>query len=62
MSKIFKVQGRGSEFQNILRTSFVHVLLSRRRRNLYLPDLEDDRSVRSAIFLFSDSWFSSAID
>ena len=32
-----------------LRTSFVHVSLSRRRRNLYLLGLRDDRRVRSAL-------------
>ena len=44
------MQGGGSEFQNFLPTSLVHVPLSRRRRNLYLFDLRDDRSVRSALF------------
>ena len=37
-----------SEFQKFSRMSFVH--LSRRRRNLDLFDLKDDRSVRSALF------------
>ena len=37
----------GSESQNFLRTPFVIVSLSRRRRNI---DLRDDRSDRSALF------------
>ena len=45
------MHGRGSEFQNVLRTPFVHVPLSHRRRNLYFLDLRDERSVRSALFL-----------
>ena len=45
----------GSKFRNLLRTTFVHVSLSRRRRNLYLLDLRDDRNVRSALFFFKKS-------
>ena len=49
MSRSFKVQKGGPQsFKIFLQTSFVHVPLSRRRRNLL--DLRDDRSVRSALF------------
>ena len=51
--------GRDSEFQNFLRTSFVHVPLFRRRRNLHLFDLRDDSSVRSALFFNYNRYFVS---
>ena len=42
--------GEGLKLQNFLRTSFVHVLLSCRRRNIHLLNLRDDRGVGSALF------------
>ena len=49
--EIWKDGGRGKHTRS--QTSFVHVPLSRRRRNLCLFDPRDDRSVRSALFLHS---------
>ena len=45
----FRCRERDSEFQKYLRTS-IHFSLSRRRRNLYLLDPINDRSVCSALF------------
>ena len=44
------LHGKELRISICLRTSFILVPLSRRRRNLYLLDLRDDRSVRSALF------------
>ena len=44
-------EGGAQSFKIFLQTSFLHVPLSRRRRNLL--DLKDERSVRSAL-LFKD--------
>ena len=54
----FRCKERGSKFQNFLRTTIVHVSSSRRRRNLYLVNLRDDRSVHSALFYYviSPNW------
>ena len=52
MSRIVLGDGEGLRFQKyFLQTSFVHVPMSRQRRNLYLLDLRDNRSVRSTLLL-----------
>ena len=49
--QIFLVQGKGSKFKNFLRTSFVHIPLSRRRRNLYVLDLRDQRRFGAEVLI-----------